>query len=593
MNDQAICANCGSPMTEDDAFCGKCGARTSPPEPAVEATEEETPKGACPNCRKTLTETGRYCHECGAELGDAGGRFEPASEEETKAYCPRCGQAAPLREYLEHCPRCGQRIHLVLEINDLVLYMQEVRTFAELRLRSVHDKPIRLCEFRVFLEGQELSARRFRVGPGFEIAPELSEVRADRFVYPRKPNPVQGIEGCPFGDASIEVILEYETDGKRYRAGGLHDIEVLEREASPQTIMAKVENIIHQTGDGPKSAGAWDQDVNIDFRGVDGPQRAADFINWLKEKRGLQFRPILMRFDSVTEVEVEPTLPAPPSCAPSDRARLWFVDNGILRNYCLLTGREVKLGRDPRQVDVRLYEIERCRANLECQASQGVPANQRGSGSQVSRLHWQAEPTPNGVRITQLTGSSVGTVSGGKTLQAGDAALLGRNETIAIPDVIGLKYAANAPAFGGADAARALARQVLETMPSPPPAAEPWTGQYGGYRLDRLFSLTGERVGDYEDPKTAESYVLIPGWATLGSSSDACITVPGPDVAPLHAALLHIDGYFFLYPIAAEVVTLLNGKQACAGIPWPLSPPATIQLGPTSLTFEGFSQMFV
>ena len=49
------CGRCGSPLEEDDRFCGACGA----------------PSGGCRSCGEQLLPGDRFCRACGAAVLDA------------------------------------------------------------------------------------------------------------------------------------------------------------------------------------------------------------------------------------------------------------------------------------------------------------------------------------------------------------------------------------------------------------------------------------------------------------------------------------------------------------------------------------------
>ena len=382
--------------------------------------------------------------------------------------------------------------------------------------------------------------------------------------------------------APLEIRIEYEVADHRYCLAGVHLIEVLPRDATPTTVNAYIGNRITQTGDGPQSGGAYNQVFNVDLSGLGTTDKVADVIAKLKKERGLHYENVVLCFETAAPPATAQPV-ASPDWPPTDRARLWFTHEGICHNYCLLAKPGLAFGRD-KAADVRLYEVEYCRANLRRQAEAGLPPERRQSGSRVGRAQWKVAPRGNGIQVTQCSQRGRSTVTGGKQLEAGESVVLGRNEEIAIEDAIGLRYAANAPALDGLEAARQLARLALDAMPEPPRAQPPWPGPFGGYRLARLYSLAGRPPAIGEDLNTLEAYVLAPGWVTLGASQDACIVVPGAE--ELHAAILHVDGYWFLYPIAENARTRVAGQAACPGVPVPLAPGTALELGPTQVVLK-------
>jgi hypothetical protein len=572
---------------------------TKTPTPAPEVVRPAAPARTgleCPTCETSLAEWGAFCHACGAKLG-AAPAFIPAPEEPL-AYCPHCGQHGPLQGPHRFCPHCGKSIPLYLEINEVALYMQEVSTFTEVQFRICHNLPVELLRFRVSLAGQELpEGGAYRVKPGYRFNPSHPTVRADRTVCPHLADPTRGSGGCPPGDNDLEIELEYESEGKLYSLVGSFPIFVLEKEAPPTTINNHFGNIIQQTSGEAGYVGGSLQDYRVDFQGIGRSETPAQFVRRLKKELGLRFKPVALYIDTITDLERERAWPRAPQWDPMPHARIWFDHNDVRHNYCLLAKPVLVFGRATENVDVRLYELEKCRVNVQQQAQRGIAPGERRSQSSISRHQWQVEPLPNGLRITQLSQSNVADASGGKKLGPNDSMLLGRNELIEIPNVIGLKYAANAPPIGGLEAAQAMASEivlrgegVLRGAQSGA-SATPWNGPLGGYRLDRLYSLTGEKVGDREDLKTVERYILVPGWVTVGSAADACIVVP--DSAPKHAVLLHVNGYFFLMSLTEDSETTVAGNSICSGVPWPLAPGTEIRLGNATLTFDVFSQAYL
>jgi TIR domain-containing protein/FHA domain-containing protein len=282
-----------------------------------------------------------------------------------------------------------------------------------------------------------------------------------------------------------------------------------------------------------------------------------------------------------------------PTWQAADRARLSFSHDGMTHNYCILAGRAIKFGRTAGRVDVRLYEVERCMANLRRQAKEGVPPDEQNSESRVAREQWLLEPLHDAVRVTQLSRGNLGATSDGKKLQQDESCLLGRNQAITISDIIGLKYSANAPAFEALDDVRDLASHILDASLAETETLGLWDGAFGGYRIDRLFSLTGKSAEDFTESKGLESYVLAPGWFTIGSSRDSCVVIPDQKVAPLHAGMIYVNGFFFIVSLVDDGETHVEGQNLSWGIPRPLPPGTEIIIGETTLTFERYNQLFV
>ena len=75
-----VCPKCGSPVGDDELFCGNCGAPQPKNEPVAEekpAEPEQKEEAAAP-----VEDTRVFCKNCGTELTD-GARF-----------CPTCGKEA-------------------------------------------------------------------------------------------------------------------------------------------------------------------------------------------------------------------------------------------------------------------------------------------------------------------------------------------------------------------------------------------------------------------------------------------------------------------------------------------------------------------
>ena len=329
------------------------------------------------------------------------------------------------------------------------------------------------------------------------------------------------------------------------------------------------------------------------------PDKRDDFITKLFEIewQKAEFKPVRMH---LTQGAVEPRaraarppkLPPPPTWPAMDAAQIFFMQEEVPRSYCLLAKRKIVFGRMTREVDVKLLEVEECKRRLQLQYEQGEKPR---TESAVSRRQWLLEAAPDGVRVHHVA-SRKSFVTGGKALGQGDPPhLMQRNGhvEIGVPDVIGLKMAASAVGFAKLAEVREKARKILGQMKSPPRPMPDWEGPNGGYTLTRLHSLTGavsEKSGDYPG---FEAYVLVPGWVTVGSVREACVVIPNKDVAPLHAYLLHVDGYFFVYAPEKEHTVLVNKKEVGPEWPLPLKPESDLQFGDSVCHFGQFKQLYV
>ncbi|MBN2307439.1 MAG: zinc ribbon domain-containing protein [Candidatus Hydrogenedentes bacterium] len=546
--------------------------------PAAPAQPDAAVSSArCPACGAEIAENGRYCPDCGVELAvpvqSAGPVTSPVG------YCPNCPQPRALRARHRFCPFDGKEIHLYVEINEIPFYMEGVQTNTEFRLIPVCDAGIEIAGFRVFSEGTELKKGLYGIGAKRTCTKDDPPLRLDRLLRP----PEQG-------QTVLELELEYCVGRKRFTLRGRHMLNVLPRDADARTIITNIDNSVKQEGDGVSSATRY-SNLDLDFGGLGGEGKAHKFIERLKEDHGLNYRPVMMQLAKERKPVRVPDWP------PSERACLVFDQQGVRQNYCLLAGRSLGFGRKG-HMDVRLYEVERCLPLVERQAAQGVPLEKRASHSVVSGEQWRIEPTNNGVRITQLSSQDNASLVPGAALRKDETRLIGRNEGAAIRDgfgieVVGLMYTANAPAFEGLDAAFAEAEDVLRQMKPPPGSIERWRAEYGGYRLSRRASLTGELFEGAEKYRALETYVLMPGWCTIGSSDDACIVVRGHGVMPIHAQLLHLSGYFFIRPCEGAASTWIGDEQLEAESLLVLKPGDRLRLGDVPVEFTPFAQCFM
>lgn len=77
LDGQRMCDSCRSIITEDSAFCNRCGAPVAPIDFSSIAGATNTMQTAnpsdqglcCPKCGKKLVEGARFCEACGTKVG--------------------------------------------------------------------------------------------------------------------------------------------------------------------------------------------------------------------------------------------------------------------------------------------------------------------------------------------------------------------------------------------------------------------------------------------------------------------------------------------------------------------------------------------
>lgn len=550
------------------------GPKRAPASESMAAPPSSSPLVRCPKCGETPTQNGAYCPFCGARLPAAVTCIEEQGR--PVAYCPHCMQLGKLNGRYPFCPRDGKRIHAYLEVNEIPFYMQDIQTNIEFALIPVCDDDVHIDDFVVTLGGQTLvKGNVWLRGSRVWHSSGPERLRLDRLVRPSED-----------GDAVLEIQLKYETGGKKYSLRGGYCIHVLPRDADAPTINATIDNSVRQSvADGAMGSMTKYSPVELDFRGITGENKAREFIEELKERQGENYVAVELLLDEEG-----------PTWQSMDRACMCYELDGIRYNYCLLGKRDVIMGRQ-KDCDVRLYEIERCQAADKAQAAQGIPMNERRSMSIVSRRQFHVQPAENGVRVAQLSKLPNAFLAGTKPLNAEEPPrfhLIGHNEAVVLrdmngTDVLALRYAANAPSFEGLERAFRAAGRSL----GPVGAAEAWCGQFGGYRLARELSLSGQTVEGAGFFPAAESYVLVPGWATIGSADNACIVVRGTGVEPLHAYLLHLAGYYFILPAPGAGTVWVDGEQVAQDDPQLLKPGSTVRLGDALMRFDKFCQCYL
>lgn len=522
--------------------------------------------------------------------------------ERAAAYCPYYSRMRAMDRRYNRCLGKDAPIHLYIEINKAPFYMETVGVPTEFRLYCVHERPVQLTDLEVSLGGTRFS---FDPRRGFEkgesVPPSDVPLRIDWRVRPP--------EGCELGVNDLVISLSYRADGRLFHLDGSHPVDVipLKGEGMTQTNIVDIGNKIKA------EKGAIVDGGPIVFDSLEFNREAFQNVGRVRQiltecvERRPSFEPVFLKF--------RPVVP-PPKWGPVHRTRLHFEHNGFEHNCCILsTFREdtaaygpVRFGRKTALVDVRLKEVEKENAEEMRRVRDHVETESACSrvGSQQWEIGLVERADPDGtLRLTNVNRSERAhdtTVNKTVPLAKGKSCALAPGARVHLiggdfsGDIIGLRYAAHAEPFDELDQARRAIRGLLDTMETPPTKLPLWNGPYGGYRLARLFSLTGKLLRDVPGAdkfKAIEAYVLVPGWATIGSSTDACIVVPRAGVAGLHAHLLHVDGYWFIMPHGEGTPVHVGDDLVPAGVPWPLRPAGTqIRLGPAKVTFKPFKQMY-
>lgn len=547
---------------------------------------------ACEGCGALLREGGLFCHACGHKQAKAVEGQTP-TEAETEGFCPYCTfPRGRLRGRYHHCPLCGKPIDAHVSIFALPSYMAGVQVKTDLRIHGTSRDPLHIRSIRAFI-GERSSpldcAFLEEVNYGIELAPDENVDLPCLIGFPQDEKA---------GDRKLTIEIEYDCRNQVCRLSGSTGIRLLPGAEKLGTIIHQYgAQSVNMAGDALMSQGAW----NINHADSIPLDKREEFMRKLAELVDVPERPVHLHTVAVSALGPSITW------EPSHRATLWFMNEGSHHRYCIAniyrpeSGQfePVSFGRNKELNPLRLLEIE---AILERKEKEKPAANM--SLSMVSKIQWVVRVSPEaasvGLEFTHRSTSNTSFVGKNRKLGFGDSVLLGLHEQIECrrqreaKSIIGLQYGAHALPFPAYESARSKARAALDAMTHPPEHFPEWPARIGGYRLNRLHSLTGEMLPEKKDLQTLEAYVLLPAWATIGSAPTACIVVPDESVAPTHAYLLHVDGYFFILPHSAKTRVVVEGNEVPAEVPWPLRPEKTeIQLGEAVIKFDRFSQAFL
>lgn len=547
---------------------------------------------ACEECGALLCDNGDFCHACGHKHSK--GMMGPApAESETGGYCPHCTYPrGRLRGRHRYCPLCGKPIDAHVSIFALPSYMAGVQVKTSVRIHATARDRVRISRICAFI-GEESAPLECGfledVNCGIELTPDDDVDLPCLIGFPQDEKA---------GDRKLTLELEYQCRNQLCQLSGSTVIRLLPSAEKLGTIIHQYgAQSVNMAGDALMSQGAW----NINHADSIPLDKREEFMRKLAELVDVPERPVHLHTMAISAVGPAVTW------EPNHRATLWFTNQGIHHRYCIATMyrpesgqfEPVSFGRNKESNPLRLIEIEDI---LERKEKEKPAANM--SLSMVSKIQWVVRVSPEaasvGLEFTHRSTSNVSVVGKNRKLGFGDSVLLGLHEQIECrrqreaKSIIGLQYGAHALPFAAYKPARSKARAALDAMTHPPEHFPEWPGRIGGYRLNRLYSLTGKMVLNERDLQTLEAYVLLPAWATIGSAPTACIVVPDESVAPTHAYLLHVDGYFFILPHSAKTRVVVEGNEVPAEVPWPLRPEKTeIQLGEAVIKFDRFSQAFL
>ena len=547
--------------------------------------ESAQPRGGydihCRQCGVVLVEGGRYCHACRATVPLPPPIAAPP-QDAVRAYCSHCLQPrGKLRGRHVFCPICGGTNHLYLDVKSASCYMESIQDPLILRIAPCYPAQATLEDLKVYL-GQgdkQIECPLDNFWPQLCFTPQSGPVEFEALIE------------CPserIGTRRLHVEATYTCEGRRYTLAGNTNIKVIPSDSDKQTIINNFGAQSVSAAESVVSGGAWD----IKVQGSAGGGKREEFITKLL-KVDLQqaaFKPVRMHVQDRGPIEKpRSALPPAPDWPPRDRARIFFMEEDGPHNYCLFSKRQVLFGRSAKSCDARLLEVENCLPRMRQQRERGEEIR---SMSSISGKQWEVRPELEGIQVRHCSKNNVSYLPGDKKVRQSDTPhLLGRNEYIEIPGVIGLTYVTNAMAYARLPVSRERARKALEQMTPPPAKTEPWSGNFGAFTLTRRYSLAGDKTDPPQEFGGFEAYVLLPGWATLGASRDACIMLPAKDVASLHAYLLFVDGYYFIEPFDNDTPVAVEDEPVRCGWPRPLKPGATLACGGFECHFDEYAPL--
>ncbi len=536
----------------------------------------------CNACGATLIEGGPHCHACGQPV-PLPQLLEPPAFSLARGFCCYCREPkGRLRGAHRYCPECGELLFIHAEIKTASAYMEGVQAPAQIRLHTPATADLKIeaqqlqlghsdnavtCPIFDFHEGQQMEAGRDAIEFPVTIHSPAGSVSGQRYLF-------------------LTMTLEY--GGARYTLEGRKEVRVIpageEKFVSYNFGAQSIE-----AAEAAVSAGTWSINVN----GAPAESKRDAFITKLFEAdwEQAEFTPVRLTVTSAEPaLDAEP-MPAPPSCEPMTRARLFFNSGGMPCNYVLLSKNDLILGRSAPKCDVRLLEVETCIPRMKAQVKRGEKTQ---SKSAVSGVQWQLQWKGNCLLLTQLSGSNITClVPGGEQLSEGQTAPVARGDAWEIPGALGLEVAAAVNDFAERSALYERAGAILAQRADAGTPGNIAAGGTGGFTLQRLHSLHGQYADGMPEYAGFEAYVIMPGWASIGAAPEAAIRVEEAAVAPIHAWILHRGGFYFVAPAHGAAPVIVNDAPVNMHWPHPLQPGDTLWLGGCELRFDTYQALYL
>lgn len=245
---------------------------------------------------------------------------------------------------------------------------------------------------------------------------------------------------------------------------------------------------------------------------------------------------------------------------PLSKLCLTIPDGGGNRNVCLLTERQVSIGRKrDNDIVLRLW-----------------PRNSQNDHltSLISSRHAHLAFTESGVVWKNLNCGNGTRIAGAHT-QAGSDCLLQQASQIWPADALSLGCELFRVDPTDSDSAYELFEKRLVGISSAPPV-----GSFRAVRLTRNDSLRGK-----------EEYVVFQRAVSIGSGPSCAIRIDHPTVRPIHGHIMLLGASLWLEAASKRYPTRVDGEAVSLGQLVPLYPNLTVQVGEVELQVTSFHQI--